>query len=310
MGMRYNPPPGWPPAPEGFAPEPGWQPDPSWPPPPPGWQLWVSDDEAAPAGSLLQAPEAASSATSAQQPESAGGSTVTRAPLPSYPGTGLRSYPSVARPHDANTTSGWAIASLVVSIVGGAVLGAIFGIIALGKIRDHGQKGRGMAIAGIILSGVWVVVAVVTVVTRQGYATGTPNTQVSTNVSPAAVPSSALDGTGLVFVHGLAVGNCFDWTNNGQPVASVTLIPCRQAHNVQVFATWELSGSSSSFPGNLYAVATQGCEARKASLTASASSLEVSDFTPTQAGWAAGDRVVECLIISPTADLKSSLLTS
>ena len=40
---RFNPPPGWPPAPTGWAAPPGWQPDPSWPEPPPGWQLWVED---------------------------------------------------------------------------------------------------------------------------------------------------------------------------------------------------------------------------------------------------------------------------
>lgn len=40
---RFNPPPGWPPAPAGWVAPPGWQPDPSWPEPPPGWQLWVAD---------------------------------------------------------------------------------------------------------------------------------------------------------------------------------------------------------------------------------------------------------------------------
>ena len=40
---RFNPPPGWPPAPAGWVAPPGWQPDPSWPAPPPGWQLWVED---------------------------------------------------------------------------------------------------------------------------------------------------------------------------------------------------------------------------------------------------------------------------
>ena len=43
MAARFNPPPGWPPAPEGWMPPPGWAPDPSWPPPPPGWQLWIDD---------------------------------------------------------------------------------------------------------------------------------------------------------------------------------------------------------------------------------------------------------------------------
>ena len=53
MAARFNPPPGWPPAPQGWTPPPGWAPDPSWPAPPPGWQLWV--DDAVPAvGALAQ----------------------------------------------------------------------------------------------------------------------------------------------------------------------------------------------------------------------------------------------------------------
>jgi hypothetical protein len=43
MPTRFNPPPGWPPAPPGWTPPPGWQPDPSWPAPPPGWPLWVEE---------------------------------------------------------------------------------------------------------------------------------------------------------------------------------------------------------------------------------------------------------------------------
>lgn len=43
-GYKFNPPPGWPPAPRGWTPPAGWQPDPSWPKPPVGWQFWVADD--------------------------------------------------------------------------------------------------------------------------------------------------------------------------------------------------------------------------------------------------------------------------
>lgn len=74
--------------------------------------------------------------------------------------------PGDYRAPGARTTSGWAIASLVTGALGFAVLGVIFGIIALQKVGDYGQKGRGMAIVGIILSGVWVAVAVVVVVAR------------------------------------------------------------------------------------------------------------------------------------------------
>src|SRR6516164_9761855 len=46
VGLRFNPPPNWPPPPPDFVPPPRWQPDPAWPPAPPGWQLWVPDDAA------------------------------------------------------------------------------------------------------------------------------------------------------------------------------------------------------------------------------------------------------------------------
>lgn len=43
----FNPPPGWPKPPEGWAPPNGWKPDPAWPAPPPGWQLWIPDENPA-----------------------------------------------------------------------------------------------------------------------------------------------------------------------------------------------------------------------------------------------------------------------
>lgn len=41
MTHRFNPPPSWPPAPEGWVPPHGWQPPADWPKPPENWQLWV-----------------------------------------------------------------------------------------------------------------------------------------------------------------------------------------------------------------------------------------------------------------------------
>lgn len=40
MGLKFNPPPGWP-LPYDFEPWPGWEPDQAWPAPPPGWPLWI-----------------------------------------------------------------------------------------------------------------------------------------------------------------------------------------------------------------------------------------------------------------------------
>jgi hypothetical protein len=89
VGYRFNPPPGWPAAPEGFVPQPGWQPDASWPPVPPGWSLWI-DDPSVPGISLPAAPPA----------------------LPGYRSDGDAAY---LRPRTG--TNGFAIASLILGIV-------------------------------------------------------------------------------------------------------------------------------------------------------------------------------------------------
>ena len=69
------------------------------------------------------------------------------------------------------TTNGFAIAAMVLGIVGfvvcgvGAVLALVFGYKARREIDESGgrQKGRGMAVAGIVLGWVWVGLLVVIV---------------------------------------------------------------------------------------------------------------------------------------------------
>jgi Domain of unknown function (DUF4190) len=72
-----------------------------------------------------------------------------------YPPTppGGYGYPP---PSQGVGTNGMAVASLVCSLFGwlcliGPILGLIFGILALNQIRQTGQRGRGMAIAGIVI---------------------------------------------------------------------------------------------------------------------------------------------------------------
>lgn len=48
MAWRFNAPPGWPAAPQGWTPPNGWTPDPTWPPAPDGWQFWVQEPEPQP----------------------------------------------------------------------------------------------------------------------------------------------------------------------------------------------------------------------------------------------------------------------
>lgn len=82
-------------------------------------------------------------------------------PVPGYapPGYGYQPYPPPARP-----TSGWATAALIFGILSfclpilGSLLGIIFGIVGLFKTSDNRASGRGMAIAGLVLSIITLVV--------------------------------------------------------------------------------------------------------------------------------------------------------
>jgi hypothetical protein len=122
---QYGVPPGWqpqPPPPPPYAAPPGWKPPPPEPPPygaPPGWQ----------------------------PPPPAGGG---------YPQYGHQSYGYPA----PGSTNGFAIASLVCAIVLAVVpflgggLGVIFGIIGTRQCARNGERGKGLAIAGIVIGAI------------------------------------------------------------------------------------------------------------------------------------------------------------
>jgi uncharacterized membrane protein len=62
-----------------------------------------------------------------------------------------------------------AIASLVLGILGfiygiPAILALIFGYIARSQIKQRGDAGDGMAIAGIVLGWIWVAIAVIVII--------------------------------------------------------------------------------------------------------------------------------------------------
>jgi hypothetical protein len=291
VGLRFNPPPGWPPVPEGFTPQPGWQPDPSWPPLPPGWQLWIGDDQPAadPSQEINPSQQAAP-------------------PLPASVSSGGQ-YGSPPAPSGAagrrpatGPTSGWAIASFVLGLMSVVVLSVIFSFIALRRIKRLGQRGRGLAIAGLALSGFWVVVLVAAIVAANlGKATRSATTGVITH-------------RGHINAFSLRVGDCFDNPAGAERVDTVTAIPCDQPHNAQIYAKFKLTGSDFSYPGaaTVERRARSGCNARigtvNKSMTTSAMTVRI--LLPEQTSWVAGQRTVSCMVVNPTETLTASLLNS
>jgi hypothetical protein len=208
-----------------------------------------------------------------------------------------------------------AIASFVLGILGVAILSVIFGIIALKRIGTTHQSGKGFAVAGIVLSVAWAGIAVVVVVAAAGSLLGNrapTSPGVAAPLSPGASSRSVDPFT-------LTSGDCFDnptpTAGQTQTVTTVVQTPCTLPHNAQIFATFNVSGSLLSYPGDakMHSLASSGCTSRvQASLDGSklTDSMSIRFLYPLQNSWLGGHRTISCIVYNPTPTLTSSLLKS
>lgn len=199
------------------------------------------------------------------------------------------SSPGHAVPQKSGT-NGFAIASLVFGIIGGCLLSVIFGFVALSQIKRNGQGGRGMAIAGIVLSGAWVVVLIV-------------------GVALGGLDDAERDSTGTVTDGGqvstfdLAVGDCLNDLEQDTELADIPAVPCTEPHEGEVFAVVTLGGAA--YPGDdkLGETAQRRClkELRAVSPKIIRDpAYDIYWLQPTDYTWARGDRELSCLVTRET----------
>lgn len=194
-------------------------------------------------------------------------------PRPSGP-----SYQDAPPPPVPVTTSGFAIASLALAIPAISLpLSVGFGIAALVKIRRTGQNGRGLAIAGLAVSGGWVLVLVVGVA-----------------LSLLGVKSAGLASDSIFLVH---QGDCLIAVDDQR--AEVRTTSCDTPHDTEVFATVPLAGES--YPGEdtLRPLARNACAAaREKYFTSTDPPAYVHPAThyPGPSDWSAHARTAVCTL--------------
>ncbi len=221
------------------------------------------------------------------------------APVAPYPPGPLPYGSPGTRQPGPGQTSGFAIASLVFGIIGGILLSVIFGIVALVKIRRNPQlRGKGIAIAGLVLSGLWCLVLVAGIV-------------VAVVTSPQRSATGRVTRQGTTDVFSLRAGDCFQNPSTQLGITNVTVIPCTQPHNAQVYAEFPVTGSG--YPGGsaLRQLAAQGCHARirghvNRSLVTNTMSLRF--LYPEQQSWTDGQHSITCVIVDSSAGMTTSLL--
>jgi MFS family permease len=109
-------------------------------------------------------------------------------------------------------TNGWAIAAFVLGILGGTILSVIFAIVALVQVKGRHQRGRGLAIAALVISAAWIA-AIASVI---GYGISAQGTSVR-----------AAD---------LRTGDCIKDAYERQLPTWVKRVSCDRPHHGEVFA--------------------------------------------------------------------------
>ncbi|OAR24615.1 hypothetical protein A8W25_19780 [Streptomyces sp. ERV7] len=221
---------------------------------------------------------------------------------PPYPGPQQPWYPYPQPFQEPAKTSGLAIASLVTGIVCCVPpLGLVLGAVALGRIRKRGQRGKGMAITGVVLSSISTVLAVVLVVSGalsafwDGFRDG---------IDDARGTRSTMD---------LRKGDCFDVPGGEleREVVNVRILSCDKPHDGEVSGSFKLEGSS--FPGDkaITALADRKCWAVEQEYAMDGWALPVEAesyyYTPSSRSWRLGDHSVTCSFATTSGKLRGSV---
>ncbi|MEU6580693.1 DUF4190 domain-containing protein [Nocardia sp. NPDC046763] len=160
-------------------------------------------------------------------------------------------YPMAPPPPQG--TNGLAIAALILGLLGACLLAVPFGIIALTQIKQRNQNGKGLAIGGLVASGVWALIVVIL------FAVGAVNGSDTSASQDNTTRASALpDSPTSISVDEVKVGDCLQTVEENNHIRKVTVLPCDSAHDAEVIAQVHLTGS---WPGSLDASFQQANDA-------------------------------------------------
>lgn len=201
------------------------------------------------------------------------------APVPELPGG--------ASP-PAASTSRFAIASLVTGVLAIVPLSVVFGIAALLRIPRRGQRGKALAVVGLLLSALWVtggaagfLIAELTGVERDSGGRVTEPTAIS--------------------VFDVRPGDCLESIEADAETSTVDAVPCSERHMAEALSSFSLPEGD--YPGDdaVFAAGDQRCPQALAERVRPAERAGVEEFYlyPTQRSWEQqDDRKIVCIALS------------
>lgn len=273
MGLKFNPPPGWP-LPWNFEPGPGWEPDPAWPPMPPNWPLWIGSD--APPPDLQVDPRVSYVGRHSRRPlEPRSAGPALGRPVFGYPAQSANARPGQqTRPAQPGQP---------------------------GKAGQPRRSGRRPSRSVLKFAGM-TTLATVVIVGGAVAAYRQIGTRAATKIEPVSF-SSLRQGAcfqeppGQPLTRGLTVG--------------VTAVSCTAAHSAQVIARFPVTGHQN-YPGRtiLVSLAARDCKATITAIEKSKAgrSARVLSLFPDPLAWKDGIRAISCVAVDESRALTASLV--
>ncbi|MEJ8643006.1 DUF4190 domain-containing protein [Streptomyces sp. MS1.HAVA.3] len=223
---------------------------------------------------------------------------------PGQPGQPYAGGPQGWHAPQSQKTNALAIVAFVMSIVCALPLvPLILGIIALSQIRNRGEKGKGFAVAAIVIHGVTLALSAVLVVLGIAGA-------LDDGPAPKRDTSGQVTDSGSSKVNDIRLGDCFNTDDNlaeyedkdgGQASLSVRIVPCEQPHQGEAYSVFELEEGP--YPGTEKVVSIVEEKCAGPALTTYvgkdaklSDKLEVYYYYPQSSTWILGDREVTCFI--------------
>jgi hypothetical protein len=205
--------------------------------------------------------------------------------------------PAPVRPQP-RSFDGFAVAGFVTSLLCLIPVALILSIVALGRIKRNGTRGKGLAVAGLVIS----ILSVLVVVAAVFAALQTPSRD----------DSGQITDSGRLKVDAIRPGDCFSTLPSGVTM-SVPAIPCSQTHVAQAVSAFDLPDGPYPPESELQSAAEDGCFDRLApDLQDRVGSAEVGlyYFSPQPDGWKLGDHQVLCVIGSDSGPLTETFPVS
>ncbi|NUP52481.1 MAG: DUF4190 domain-containing protein [Catenulispora sp.] len=213
-------------------------------------------------------------------------------------------------PHAPAGTNGMAVAALVLGICGfffiTPIVGLVLGLVALSAVRRSGQKGKGLAISGIVLSSLWIALFAGLITVAAVTAPDPVHRDAAGNVvKKGSVPVFSLRPKDCFTVPAGMIGS------TESHLKDFTVVPCSTPHDSETVGSF--TATESSFPG-IDALRAEGRSQCFTVLTAYLTDVgslpngSIVQFVyPNEQAWAASKHRVVCFIQFPAANVTKLL---